>query len=56
METIVDTIEFLVTTGICSSKREARQMVSNGAIRINGSKMTSNNFIMRTKDKHKHKE
>ena len=33
-------IDLLVTGGICSSKREAREFVSNGSISVNGEKIT----------------
>lgn len=33
-------VEVLVQTGICSSKREAREFIQNGSISLNGEKMT----------------
>ena len=34
-------VDFLVNTGICSSKREAREFVSNNSITINGEKINN---------------
>ena len=34
-------LEYLVENGICSSKREAREMIANGAISLNNKKVTS---------------
>ena len=39
-------IEFLVNTGICSSKREAREFVNNNSISINGDKVNDLDFII----------
>ena len=39
-------IEFLVNTGICSSKREAREFVNNNSISINGEKINDLDFII----------
>ena len=39
-------IEFLVSTGICSSKREAREFVNNNSISINGDKINDLDFII----------
>ena len=39
-------IEFLVSTGICSSKREAREFVNNNSISINGDKVNDLDFII----------
>lgn len=33
-------VDFLVTFGICSSKREAREFITNGSISLNGEKVT----------------
>ena len=40
-------IELLVLTGICSSKREAREFVSNNSISINGDKVNDLDFIIK---------
>ena len=42
-------IDILVASSIASSKREAREFVGNGSIRINGEKVTDVNFEI-TKD------
>ena len=39
-------IDFLVSTGICSSKREAREFVNNNSISINGEKINDLDFII----------
>ncbi len=39
-------IDFLVDTNICSSKREAREFVSNNSISINGDKIKDLEFII----------
>ena len=39
-------IEFLVSTGICSSKREAREFVNNNSISINGDRVNDLDFII----------
>lgn len=39
-------IEFLVSTGICSSKRESREFVNNNSISINGDKVNDLDFII----------
>lgn len=39
-------IDVLVDTGICSSKREAREFVSNNSISINGEKINDLDFIV----------
>jgi len=59
METInVNTIDFLVNTEICKSKREARELLKAGAIRINCVQIKDKNFNLKmgTKDKHKRKQ
>ena len=43
-------VDLLVEAGVCSSKREAREFISNGSITINGEKITDLEFIV-TKDK-----
>lgn len=42
-------VDLLVNGGICSSKREAREFVSNGSITLNGEKVSDLEFII-TKD------
>ena len=42
-------VDFLVETGVCSSKREAREFISNGSITLNGEKITDLEFTV-TKD------
>lgn len=42
----VSLIDMLVNNGICSSKREAREFISSGAITINGDKMSDENMII----------
>ena len=37
---------FLVESSICSSKREAREMIQNGSISINGDKVTDLEFLV----------
>ena len=39
-------IEFLVSIGICSSKRESREFVNNNSISINGDKVNDLDFII----------
>ena len=43
-------IDLLVNSSVCSSKREAREFVSNGSITLNGEKVTSLDYVL-TKDK-----
>lgn len=43
-------VDLLVNAGICSSKREAREFISNSSISINGDKITDLEYIV-TKDK-----
>ena len=43
-------IDFLVEAGVCSSKREAREFVSNSSITLNGEKVTDLEFVV-SKDK-----
>ena len=40
-------VDLLVETGICSSKREAREFVSNNSISINGEKVNDLEFIIK---------
>ena len=40
-------IDLLTETGICSSKREAREFVSNNSISINGDKVNDLEFIIK---------
>lgn len=42
-------IDLLVNNGVCSSKREAREFISNGSISLNGEKVTDLEFLI-TKD------
>ncbi len=42
-------VDLLVNSGICSSKREAREFVSNSSITVNGEKVTDLEFVL-TKD------
>lgn len=43
-------IDFLVHHLVCSSKREAREFVSSGAITLSGNKVTDENYIVSKKD------
>ena len=40
----------LVNNKICSSKREAREFISNNAISINGEKITDLEYLVSDKD------
>ena len=42
-------VDLLVESGVCSSKREAREFISNGSITLNGDKITDLEFVV-TKD------
>lgn len=42
-------VDFLVEFGICSSKREAREFISNGSISVNGDRVTDLDYLV-TKD------
>lgn len=42
----INIVELLVVAGVCSSKREAREFVTNGSITLNGEKMTDLEFII----------
>ena len=46
----LNVVDLLVNSGVCSSKREAREFVSNSSITINGDKVTDLEFIL-TRDK-----
>ena len=39
-------VDFLIDTGVCSSKRESREFVSNNSISINGEKISDLDFII----------
>ena len=39
-------IDLLVNAGICSSKREAREFISNSSITLNGKKVTDLDFLI----------
>ncbi len=39
-------VDLLVTSGSCSSKREAREFVGNGSITLNGEKVTDLDFVL----------
>lgn len=39
-------VELLVASGVCSSKREAREFVSNGSITLNGEKVTDLEMVV----------
>ena len=45
----VNVIDLLVSGGVCSSKREAREFISNGSISLNGDKITDLEYVV-TKD------
>ena len=45
----VNVVDLLVNGGVCSSKREAREFISNGSISLNGDKITDLEYIV-TKD------
>lgn len=44
-------VELLVEAGVSSSKRQAREDVTNGAISINGEKVTDLEYVVDTKDR-----
>ena len=46
----LNVVDLLVNSGVCSSKREAREFVGNGSITINGERVTDLEFVL-TKDK-----
>lgn len=39
-------IDLLVNCGVCSSKREAREFITNGSISVNGDKVTDLEFVI----------
>ena len=39
-------VDFLVDTGILSSKREAREFINNGSISVNGEKVTDTEYLV----------
>lgn len=39
-------VDLLVESGVCSSKREAREFISNGSITLNGDKVTDLEFVV----------
>ena len=44
-------MDLLVEAGISSSKRQAREDVSNGAISVNGEKVTDLEYVVDAKDR-----
>ena len=44
IENDINIVDLLTDASICSSKREAREFISNGSISINGQKMTDLEF------------
>lgn len=44
-------VDLLVEAGISSSKRQAREDVTNGAILVNGEKITDLDYVVETKDR-----
>ena len=46
VDTEKNIVDFLVDTGILSSKREAREFVSNGSISVNGEKVTDLEYLV----------
>ena len=45
----VNVVDLLVNGGVCSSKREAREFISNGSISLNGEKISDLDYVI-TKD------
>jgi len=43
-------VDLLVVTGVCSSKREAREFIGNGSITLNGKKIDELDFIITKSD------
>ncbi|MDD5888799.1 MAG: tyrosine--tRNA ligase [bacterium] len=39
-------VDLLITGGVCSSKREARELISSGSISVNGDKVVDQNFVV----------
>ena len=50
ISTDLNIVDFLVEASVCSSKREAREFISNGSITLNGDKITDLEFMI-SKDK-----
>lgn len=50
VESDLNMVDLLVNSGACSSKREAREFISNGSITLNGEKVTDLDFVL-TKEK-----
>ncbi|HIR48861.1 MAG TPA: tyrosine--tRNA ligase [Candidatus Faecimonas gallistercoris] len=48
-------VDFLVEFGICSSKREAREFISNGSISVNGDRVIDLNYQITKNDSVEHK-
>ena len=46
IENDMNIVDFLVNTGVCSSKRESREFVNNNSISINGEKINDLEFII----------
>lgn len=46
VESDLNIVDLLVNSGACSSKREAREFVSNGSITLNGEKVTDLDFVL----------
>ena len=46
IENDMNIVDFLVNTGVCSSKRESREFVNNNSISINGDKVNSLDFVV----------
>ena len=46
IDTDYNVVDLLVDSKVCSSKREAREFLTNGSISINGDKVTDLNFII----------
>ena len=42
----LNVVDFLVEAAVCSSKREAREFISNGSITLNGDKITDLEFVV----------
>ena len=50
IHSVVNILDFVVNNNICSSKREAREFVSAGAISLNNKKVTDLDYIVEMKD------
>ena len=46
IENDMNIVDFLVNTGVCSSKRESREFVNNNSITINGEKINDLEFVI----------